>query len=57
MEKYKELYYQLFNAITDTLRELKQHNYGNAITILENAQMQAEESYISSDCNEDDFFQ
>lgn len=57
MEKYKELYYQLFNAITDTLRELKQHNYGNAITILESAQIEAEESYISFDCNKDDFSQ
>ena len=36
MEKYKELYYILFNAITD------------AIKILEDAQKKAEEIFISS---------
>ena len=57
MESYKKMYLQLFNEVTNALQALEKQNYGNAKEILKNAQMQAEESYISSDCNEDDFFQ
>ena len=46
---YKELYYQLFNAITDSLRMMEQQNFGMAIKRLKKAQYDAEEAYISAE--------
>ena len=45
---YKELYYRLFNAITDSLRMMEQQNLGMAIKRLKKAQYDAEEAYISA---------
>ena len=45
---YKELYYRLFNAITDSLRMMEQQNFGMAIKRLKKAQYDAEEAYISA---------
>ena len=46
---YKELYYRLFNAITDSLRMMKQQIFGMAIKRLKKAQYDAEEAYISAE--------
>ena len=43
---FREMYATLFNAITDCLAELKEHNYGRAEQILVNAQREAENCYM-----------
>ena len=45
---YKEMYYTLFNAITDAVDQLEQCNYGQAASILKQAQAAAEEIYVSA---------
>ena len=41
-DNYKDMYFKLFNKITDIIEELKE------------VQKQAEDAYINSDSNDDD---
>ena len=43
---YRDLYYLLFNSITDALHQLEKNNIGMAEEILRNAQITAEEEYL-----------
>lgn len=47
MDEYKELYLLLFNRITDALAELEKQNYGTARELLRQAQIDAEDLYLS----------
>lgn len=47
MDPYEKMYHITFNAISDALNELKELNIGRACNLLEKAQSQAEEIYIS----------
>jgi len=49
MDLYKELYYHLFNRITDALQQLQGQNYGTAASILIQAQQDAEEHFLSDE--------
>lgn len=49
MENYQEMYFHLFNAVTDALEQLDQHNYGIAAEKLKAAQLQGEDSYIRAE--------
>ena len=49
MNPYKRLYYLLFNAITDALNVLNAGRFDSCAAILKQAQVMAEEIYISSD--------
>ena len=46
MVNYKKMYFLLFNKITDALAALRKFNYGEAVGILQTAQIEAEEMYI-----------
>lgn len=48
MMEYQKMYLALFNAITDALTEIERMNYGNAIKILQKAQVKTEAIYIDS---------
>ena len=48
MEVYQKMYYLLFNAITDALKQMDAQNYGEAKETLISAQQKAEEIYIDS---------
>ena len=48
-ELYKDLFYHLFNRITDALEAIKAQNYGLARDILMEAQRASEEKFISSE--------
>ena len=52
MDIYKDLYYLLFNRITDALEQLQADNYGTAKQILIRAQQDAEEQYLSAEPGE-----
>lgn len=45
---YRQMYFMLFNAITDAVDQLEQCNYGQAASILKQAQAAAEEIYVSA---------
>ena len=45
---YEKMYCILFNAITDSLRENQNMNFGRAAFLLEEAQRQAEAVYLES---------
>lgn len=47
MSTVPKYYTTLFNAVTDVLRELEQHNYGNATDLLMHGQLQAEGEYTA----------
>ena len=47
MENYKQIYYLLFNAITDAIGQMEQQNYGLAKDLLIRAQQRAEECYMA----------
>ena len=49
---YKKLYFRLFNAMTQALEELGRGNNNGAKRILEQAQIQAEELFISTGTND-----
>lgn len=49
---YKKLYFWLFNAMTQALEELGRGNISGAKRILEQAQIQAEELFISTGTND-----
>lgn len=48
-ELYKDLYYHLFNRITDALEAIKAQNYGLARDILMEAQQESEEKFIAAE--------
>ena len=49
MVHYQKLYTTLFNAITDALEELEQHNVGRAKEVLRRAQRESEDLYLDSE--------
>ena len=49
MNRYKEMYFILFNAITDALEHLGAANYGLACDILTTAQKETESQYVDAD--------
>lgn len=49
MQVYRDLYYYLFNQITDALADIDAMNFGAAKAILINAQQVAEEQYLSAE--------
>ena len=46
MADYEKMYHLLFNAVTDSLRQMETMNFGTAAEILKQAQMRCEEMYI-----------
>ena len=46
---YKEMYYTLFNAVTDALEAMAQQNYGQARALLIAAQQQSEEIFLDGE--------
>ena len=50
-ELYKNLYFHLFNQITDALEAMEKQNYGEARDILLRAQQEAEERYLNAEEN------
>lgn len=50
-ELYKNLYFHLFNQITDALEAMEKQNYGEARDILIRAQQEAEERYLNAEEN------
>ena len=49
MPDYQKMYTTLFNAITDAIESIQQHNYGAAKEILIQAQQETEELYIRAE--------
>ena len=49
MPDYQEMYFHLFNAITDALVQLEQQNYGLAAERLKAAQVDGENAYLTED--------
>lgn len=47
MTNFKNLYFGLFNALSDILQEIEEENYETAKQIIIVAQQKAEEQYIS----------
>lgn len=50
---YKQLYFFLFNRVTDAVKMLQEGNSGGALQTLVDAQKEAEESFVDSSDNED----
>lgn len=50
MQDYRALYFQLFGAVADAVEHMENENYGLARQMLIAAQQQAEEEYISMEC-------
>ena len=50
-ELYKNLYFHLFNQITDALEEMEKQNFGQVRDILIRAQQEAEETYLNAEEN------
>lgn len=44
---YEKMYHILFNAITDAMEKIEQHEYQEVLFMLEQACRDAEEVYIS----------
>ena len=49
MPDYQEMYFHLFNAITDALVQLEQQNYELAAEQLKAAQVDGENAYLTED--------
>lgn len=49
MKIYEEMYYHLFNAVTDALTSLAERNYGQAESLLKQAQQDVEEIYLNQE--------
>ena len=49
---YKQVYFLLFNRITDALCAIENSNYGTAKEILIKAQQETEEIYMDNDTEE-----
>ena len=47
MPDYEKLYHLLFNAVTDSLRQMEAMNFGAAAEMLKQAQMDCEEIYMT----------
>ena len=45
---YQKLYTAMFNAITDAIGHMEHMNFGQALTLLKEAQIRAEEIYITA---------
>lgn len=54
MEPYKEMYFTLFNAVTDAIVRLESRQYDLALWTLEQAQQKSEERYINAEESERD---
>lgn len=46
---YQEMYFALFQAITNALEEIERRNYGRAEELLRRAQIEAEERYLQGE--------
>lgn len=46
---YKELYYHLFNALTDAIDAVQRRDYGTAEALLIRAQQETEEEYLQAE--------
>lgn len=46
---FQELYFHLFNQITDALTQLEGQNYGVAAALLRRAQQEGEEAYLAGE--------
>ena len=49
MNKYQEMYYILFNAITDAINQMEDNKFCKALEILILAQQKTEEMYITAE--------
>ncbi|MBP1553438.1 MAG: hypothetical protein J6B21_04705 [Oscillospiraceae bacterium] len=43
---YKQMYLNLFNAVSDAIEQIENKNYGIAANLLKNAQAECEEIFI-----------
>ena len=46
MNMYKDMYFTLFNALTDAIEEMEAQQFDRALHTLEQAQQAAEERYL-----------
>ena len=46
MDLYKEMYFTLFNALTDAIEEMEAQQFEQALHTLERAQQETEERYL-----------
>ena len=51
---YKNMYFHLFNAVTDALTQLERQNFGAAAEILRQAQIDSEEIYLDAEDEEEE---
>ena len=49
---YKQLYYFLFNAVSDAVAQLERHEYSLAVVTLDHAQREAEDRFMKMDDQE-----
>ena len=49
MPDYQEMYFHLFNAITNALGQLERQNYGMAAECLKAAQIDGENAYLTAE--------
>ena len=49
---YKQLYFYLFNRVTDAVKMLQEGNSGEALQTLVNAQKESEEAFVDFSENE-----
>ena len=49
MTDYKQLYYFLFNAVSDAVAQLERHEYSLAVATLDHAQREAEDRFMKMD--------
>lgn len=49
MPDYQEMYFHLFNAITNALGHLERQNYGMAAECLKAAQIDGENAYLTAE--------
>ena len=46
---YRKLYTAMFNAVTDAITHMERMNFGQALTVLKQAQILTEEIYMGDD--------
>ena len=49
MTDYKQLYYFLFNAVSDAIAQLERHEYSLAVATLDHAQREVEDRFMKMD--------
>jgi len=54
MDSYQKPYLHLFNSITDAAEQIREANYGCALSILLTAQTDAEALFLEADAEETD---